>query len=115
MRFMVLLYEDEQVWARMRDAHRDEYLRRHDDFAAAVRARGTIVAAEALASVAAATTLRRADQRVTVTEGPFAETVEHLGGFYLVDLPDLDAVVDAVALLPPYTVEVRPVVDVDDL
>ncbi|WP_435738446.1 YciI family protein [Cellulosimicrobium sp. PMB13] len=115
MRFLLLLCEDEQVWAGLRDAHRDEYLRRHDDFAAAVRARGTIVSAEALAPVAAATTLRRDDDRLAVTEGPFAETVEQVGGFYLVDLPDLDAVLDAVALLPPYTVEVRPVVDVDDL
>ena len=45
-----------------------------------------------------------------VTDGPYAETVEQLGGFYLVELPDLDAAVEAARLLPSaYTIEVRPV------
>ena len=47
-----------------------------------------------------------------MTDGPFAETVEQLGGFFLVDLPDLDTAVEIARLLPPaYSVEVRPVVD----
>ena len=47
-----------------------------------------------------------------VTEGPFAETVEQLGGFFLVDLPDLDTAVEVARLLPAsYSVEVRPTVD----
>ena len=56
-----------------------------------------------------ARTLGPGDDRV-VTDGPYAETVEQLGGFYLVDLPDLDAAVGAARLLPSaYTIEVRPV------
>ena len=50
-----------------------------------------------------------------MTEGPFAETVEQMGGFWLVDLPDLDAAVEAARLLPDaYSVEVRPVIDMGD-
>ena len=113
MRFMLLLHEDEQVWARASDAERAEYARRHEAFAASVLERGSIVSGEALSTVAAATTVRHDGDAVLVTEGPFAETVEQLGGFYVVDLPDLDAVVEAVALLPRYAVEVRPVVDSD--
>ena len=115
MRFLLLLHEDEQVWARADAAQRAEYARRHDAFAAAVAERGALVAGEALSTVDAATTLRRDGDALAVTEGPFAETVEQLGGFYLVELPDLDAVVDLAAVLPPYTVEVRPVVDLDEL
>lgn len=115
MRFVLLLHEDERVWAGADAAERAGYALRHDAFAAAVRERGAVVAGEALSTVAAATTVRRTGDGVAVTEGPFAETVEQLGGFYVVDLPDLDAVVDAVALLPPYTVEIRPAVDVEGL
>ena len=57
-----------------------------------------------------ATTVRRDGASITVTEGPFAETAEQLGGFYLLEAPDLDVVTGLVALLPPYTIEVRPVV-----
>ena len=46
-----------------------------------------------------------------LTDGPFAETVEQLGGFYVLEAPDLDAVVAAVRHLPEYTVEIRPVAD----
>jgi hypothetical protein len=121
VRFVLLLHEDEQVWARASATERAEYGRRHDAFAAAVRRRGAIVAGEALSTVSAATTVRRAEgdgereRALTVTEGPFAETVEQLGGFYVVDLPDLDAAIETVSLLPPYTVEIRPCVDVDGL
>ncbi|MBD8078886.1 YciI family protein [Cellulosimicrobium arenosum] len=114
MRFVLLLHEDEQVWARAGATERADHVRRHDAFSEAVRARGELVGGEALSAVAAATTVRRDAESTTVTEGPYAETVEQLGGFYVVDLPDLDAVLEAVALLPPYSVEVRPVVDLDD-
>lgn len=113
MRFVLLLHEDEQVWARATPAERDDHARRHDAFTGFVRERGAVVAGEALSTVAAATTVRRDGGAVVVTDGPYAEVVEQVCGFYVVDLPDLDAVVDAVGLLPRSTVEVRPVVAVD--
>lgn len=112
MRFVVLLYQDEAIW---RDASPEEqarYFTEHDAFSAAVPEAGcTILGGEALVGVASATTVRRRGDRLTVTEGPFAETAEQLGGFYLVDAPDLDTVTDLVRLLPEYTVEIRPVAD----
>lgn len=106
----MLLYGSESDWDALDPRERDAALHRHDVFTAAVGARGcAIVAGEALASVDAATTLRRAGEDVTVTEGPFAETAEQLGGFYVLDAPDLDVVTDLVRELPEYTIEVRPV------
>ena len=58
-----------------------------------------------------ATTLRRRGDDVTITDGPFAETAEQFGGFYLVDAPSLDEVIEAVRVLPEYTIEIRPVAD----
>ncbi len=111
MRFTVLLYQDETQWERLTRAEREAEMREHDAFARAVPERGgTVVAGEALAPTTDATTVRGRGSSVTAV--PFAETVEQLGGFYVVDAPDLDTVLDLVRLLPSYTVEVRPVVDV---
>ena len=115
MKVMFLLYGDEQVWADASAEERSRYMAQHDEFAAFLRNHGSIVAAEALSTVAAATTVRSREGTVTVTEGPFAELAEQLGGFYVAVLPSIDTAIEAVALLPQYTVELRPVVDVDGL
>lgn len=112
MRFVVLLYQDEAVWRDATPAEQAEYFTQHDAFSAAVPANGgAILGGEALVGVASATTVRRRGERVDVTEGPFAETTEQLGGFYLIEAPDLDAVTEWVRLLPEYTIEIRPVAD----
>jgi hypothetical protein len=72
------------------------------------------VAAEALQPVETATTLRVRDGRRLTTDGPFAETKEHLGGFYLVDAADLDEAIEFAAHIPDArsgSIEIRPVVD----
>ncbi len=115
MRFLVLLTEKDHFdnWD---DA--DAALRRRtiDDFNAfgdAVRDHGTLIVGDALAQPEEARTLSAGEAR-SVTRGPFAETVEQIGGFYLVDLPDLDTAVEIAGLLPrEYTVEVRPTLDVE--
>lgn len=112
MRFAVLMYQDEAVWESATPGQQQEYLRRHGAFEDEARRRGcTVEAGEALRSVASATTVRRRGTDVRVTEGPFAETLEQLGGFYVVDAPDVDALAGLVATLPEYTVELRPVAD----
>jgi hypothetical protein len=115
VKVLFLLYEDEQVWASASADDRAQYMAQHDAFAAFLRERGTLEAAEALSTVAAATTVRRHGADVVVTEGPYAELTEQLGGFYLADVPSIDTAIEAVALLPQYTVELRPVVDSGDL
>lgn len=72
----------------------------------------TFLAGEGLQPVETATTLRKREGRVTTTDGPFAETREHLGGFYLIEAADLDAALRFAAEIPAArygSVEVRPV------
>jgi len=114
VKVVFLLYEDEHVWAAASAQERARYTAQHDAFAAFLRERGTLEAAEALSTVSAATTVRRRGSEVVVTEGPYTELTEQLGGFYLADVPSIDTAIEAVALLPQYTVELRPVVDVGE-
>ena len=108
MRFLVLLYQDEQVWAGADEALIAQYYREHEAYSARAAEFGvTIEGSEALRSVHSATTLRRAGDDATIWEGPFAETAEQLGGYYLVDAPSSDPVLAHVRLLPEYTIEVR--------
>ncbi len=117
MKVLVLLAEDDpDAWQRATEEQRAAVFDAHDRFSAAVAARGAILAGEALAGVEEARTLRPARPggggRV-VTDGPYAETAEQLGGFYLIEVTDLDAALELCRLLPEgYTVEVRPAVEV---
>ncbi|WP_104108148.1 YciI family protein [Nocardioides sp. 616] len=118
MRYLVLLAQDERVWPTLTDAEQADYMRAHVDFSREVQTRATMLAGEALAGVEAATTLRHerghGGDWAVVTDGPFAETTEQLGGFYLLDAPDLDTVLELCRLLPhAYTIEVRPAVQVE--
>jgi hypothetical protein len=79
-----------------------------------LRAKGAMKGGEALDSVATATTVRVVDGRTITTDGPFAETKETLGGFYLVEAADLDEAIAYAAMIPGATrgsIEVRPVWD----
>ncbi|MDT0164123.1 YciI family protein [Actinotalea sp. AC32] len=108
----MLIAQDEEVWRRADEAERAGYYTAHEAFETAVReAGGKVESSEALRSVTAATTYRRRGTEELVTDGPFAELAEQLGGFYVLDMPDLDAVVAAVRHLPEYTLEIRPVAE----
>ena len=111
MKVAVFLYQDESVWANATEAEVAQYMADHDAFSEAASHRGKIVAGEALASVSTATTVRRRGDQVSLTDGPFAETTEQLGGFYVLEVHDLDVAVDLVKLLPEYTVELRPITE----
>jgi len=79
---------------------------------AGMRSRGVLIAAEALQPVDTATTVRVRNGRVSVTDGPFAETKEQLAGFYLIEAKDLNEAIQTAAMIPPAregSVEVRPV------
>ena len=80
----------------------------------ALRASGKLVAAEALQPVQTATTVRVRNGKVSITDGPFAETKEQLAGFYLVDAKNLDEAIEVAAKIPPArvgSIEVRPIRD----
>ncbi len=108
-RFLVLMAEEGhfEKWEAAGPSLRERVVADFRAFDEAVRQRGTIVAGEALDHPEAARTVRPGLPRVC-TEGPFAETVEQLGGFYLIDVPSQDDAVRLAGLLPrEYTLEVR--------
>ena len=92
---------------------RQSYFDAHDAFQHYVDEHGAHLGSAALGDADTATTLRTAAGGArTVTDGPFAELAEQVGGYYDVELPDLDAAIAAARLLPSaYTVEIRPVID----
>jgi hypothetical protein len=116
MKYFVLLAEAPEAWERATEAERQAVMDAHRDFAVAVDARATMLAGEALAGPETAVTLRPGDTGADkmVTDGPYAETVEQLGGFYLVEADDRETVVDLCRILPPgYTIEIWPVVQIE--
>ncbi len=114
MQYMLLIYGNEEVDAKRSPAEQEGLMKAYYAFGDAVRARNAMVAGEALHPVATATTVRVRDGKMLTTDGPFAETKEQLGGFYIVDARDLDEAIELAAKIPGAAsgcVEVRPVVD----
>lgn len=116
MRYAILIYDEnsanpspEPPPAEVVQQVMDEYFA----YSRMLRERGAFVAGEALTPVQTATTIRTRDGRTTTTDGPFAETKEALGGFYIVEAKDLDEALELGAACPGArfgSVEVRPVV-----
>ena len=81
------------------------------DEACAAQSGVEIISGEALEDGSTATTLRTRGGDLTITDGPFAEATEQIGGFYLIEAPDLDTITDLCGTLPPYDIEIRPAID----
>ena len=115
MRYVVLVAYRPGEWEDASEQVRREYFDAHHAFERFVDERGRRVSSAALCDVDLATTVRhRDDGTVAVTDGPFVELAEQVGGYYDVELPDLDTAIAAATLLPrSYTVEVRPTVQVE--
>jgi hypothetical protein len=114
MKYLCLIYDQERDWDAMPQAEADAWMAECMAAGQEIEAGGHLVASEALHPVAAATTVRIRNGRMSVTDGPFAETKEHLGGVYLVEARDLDEAVQLAAKIPSArtgSIEVRPVVD----
>jgi hypothetical protein len=112
-RYLFLIYGDESRLSDMTPEVWDEMLRAHQAWGESVAAAGAaIVAGEALAPSSTATSYRLSPDGAdpVVTDGPFAETKEAVGGFYLVDAPDLDVALALARAMPVSGVEVRPIV-----
>jgi hypothetical protein len=110
MEYALLIYGDEKVWASRTEAESREVLERHQRFSAMLAERGAIRGGNELAQASTATTLRHDGDDVSVTDGPFAETTEVLGGYYLIEAADLDEAIALAKQLPEGVVEIRPVV-----
>ncbi len=109
MEYALLIYGDEKVWASREGEEARAHSERHRRFATKLQQRGAMRGGEKLALPSAATTVRRRDDDVSVTDGPFAETAEVFGGFYLIEAADLDEAIAVARELPENVVEIRPV------
>ena len=98
MKVLALIYGDESRWDDLSDKQRAETYDRYRAFAAVAAAK--ILDGAELAPTSAATTVRVRDGETVVTDGPFAETKEALGGFFLLDCPDLDDAAGVAAQIP---------------
>ena len=114
-RYVLFLAYEPSDFSQLDEAVQQTYHDAHHAFDAYVTAHGRLLGSAALADADTATTLRRdGDGTVGVSDGPYVETVEMIGGYYDVELPDLDAALGAAALLPAsYTVEIRPTVSIE--
>jgi hypothetical protein len=111
-KYMFLIYADESGYADATPEQWDAMLQAHNAWAKSVADAGaTIHGGDALAPTPTATTVRKGGGSPVVTDGPFAETKEALGGFYVVECTDLDQALGFAQALPAETVEVRPVMD----
>lgn len=114
-KFMFVLYGEDYDPDAVSEETIATDMRQHEEFTAAVEAAGaTIVGGEALRPVSTATTVRHTTDGAVVTDGPFLESKEVLGGFYLIEAADLDQAL-ALAKLCPQDVEIRPTWDTSDL
>jgi hypothetical protein len=115
MKYMLLVYMDEQA---MTDEERQHCYVESAQLTQALSAKGQYVAAGPLHSVATATSVRVRDGKRVVTDGPFAETREQLGGYYVVEANDLDEAMAIAERIPPArygTIEIRPLMEIEGL
>jgi hypothetical protein len=114
MKYLCLIYENERNWETMPKEESDAVMGEYFTFTENLRTSGRYVAGEALQPTPTATTVRVRGGKVSTTDGPFAETKETLGGFYLVEAADLDEAIAWAAMIPGARhgcIEVRPVWD----
>ncbi len=116
MRYMLLIYGDEQAEAEAGPEEWQRVMEAHTAFSAEAQRRGMNPGGEALQPTSTATTVRLRSGAVTTTDGPFAETREQLGGFYILDCQNLDEAIEMAGKLPlgdTDSVEIRPVMVFD--
>jgi hypothetical protein len=114
MKYLLTIYGEESNWAHMTPEDGAKEMKAYGAFGRAAEEAGVLVGGEGLQPTSAATTVRVHNGDRMVTDGPFAETKEQLGGYYLVDCKDLDQAIEWAAKIPGAqhgSVEVRPVMD----
>jgi hypothetical protein len=118
MKFMLLCYDDEQAWERAGEAKLNEAFQEAIGLVRELHAKGQYVLASPLERSNTAATVRVRDGKRIITDGPFAETREVLGGFYLIEAKDRDEALAIAARHPGArigSVEVRPVMELEGL
>jgi hypothetical protein len=113
MQYLMLIYDVEAGWAKLTAAQQAAIYEEYGQFSQQIAQSGNLRAGHQLKSVTTASTVRVRDGKRVLTDGPFAETKEQLGGFYLVEAKDLDEAIAIAARIPSArsgSIEVRPIV-----
>jgi hypothetical protein len=115
VRYMLLIYGDEQAFAGMSAEEVDSVFGEYEKYSNWLVEKGWMRAGDPLADTDKATTVRQTDGTVLATDGPFAETKEQLGGYYIIECENLDEAIEAAGKIPTLaaggSVEVRPIID----
>ena len=115
MQYMLLIYGDQNGWESRGEEERGQIFQAYGAFTQELQGSGAMVAGDALQPTQTATTVRVRNDETLTTDGPFAETKEQLGGYYIVECANLDEAIEAATALPAVaaggSVEVRPLID----
>jgi hypothetical protein len=112
MKYLCLIYDEEKKLGAMSQTESDAFMGEYHAFTEGIRKSGHMLHGEALQPVETATTVRVRNGKISTTDGPFAETKEQLGGFYLIEAKDLNDAIQVAARIPSArigSVEVRPI------
>jgi hypothetical protein len=115
MKYMLLIYGDENVWT---ESERQQCYQESTELCHQLTQKGQYLAASPLQPVATATSVQVRDGQRMVTDGPFAETREQLGGYFMVEAKNLDEAIEIAGKIPGArkgTVEIRPVLEIPNL
>lgn len=117
MKYLLLIYDDEKTFAGKSPEDMGPVMQAWYEYNEAITKSGKAIAGDALQSTATATTVRAKDSGIVTTDGPFAETKEQLGGYYLIDVEHLDEALEWASKMPHLTdggtVEIRPIMVFD--
>lgn len=116
MKYLCLIYSDEQRIATLPPEQGKSLLGEYNSFRESINQSGHLISAERLQPTHTATTIRSRDGKISMTDGPFAETKEQLGGFFLIEARDLNDAIQVASRLPATrhgSVEVRPIWEVN--
>ena len=112
MKYLCLIYDEEKKLAGMAKSEGDAFMGEYFAFTEGIKSSGHYLGGEALQPVQTATTIRSRNGKVSTTDGPFAETKEQLGGFYLIEAKDLNDAIQVASRIPSVktgSIEVRPI------
>jgi len=112
MQYLLVLYSNESGWSAMPPAEQEQAMGAYHAYTEALKKAGVLAGSNRLRPISSATTVRVANGKTQVLNGPYADSKEQLGGYYLIEVPDLDAAISWAARCPGAshgTVEVRPV------
>jgi hypothetical protein len=114
MKYLCLIYDNEKEWQKFPKDVQDKYMSEYMAFSDSIKKSGQYIGSNQLQPISTATTVRARNGKVSTTDGPYAETKEQLGGYYLIEAKDLNDAIKVASRIPSArsgSIEVRPIVE----